>query len=344
MRLLYSRWAFLLTAGSIAESYRVAQEFSELAAKQNDDDALLARYRMLGASRMCLGELNAAAADLKLAISLYVPERHAKLITAYGVDIRVALRCFQGEVLWLLGHMDSARTSAAQALEEARGIGHSHSIAMSLFFCTLISFLYRDDGAVHDYMIEMMHLAAGQSIGAWPTLGRSMLGWSRLTTEGFDEGFQMMSEGVEAAASHGVSMFLPFIKCRMVEVLLCQGRVEEAEVLISETEALMCRTGERNYEGEFRRLKAELHWKKSQSEAADFQFREAVRVARTQSAKSIELRVVTSFAKFLAERGEAGRGREMLAQVYGWFDEGKGSYDMRSAFLTLATSRAATPG
>src|SRR5262249_29951482 len=73
---LYSRWGFLLTAGSISESYNIAREFSDLAERQGNKDALYARYRLLGASRMCLGELDDALHDLEQAISLYTKEEH----------------------------------------------------------------------------------------------------------------------------------------------------------------------------------------------------------------------------------------------------------------------------
>jgi adenylate cyclase len=252
---LYSRWAFLLTAGSISESFDVAREFSDLAERQGNKDALYARFRMLGASRMCLGELDAAAHDLEQAVSLYTKEEHERLLTAYGVDIRVAARCFLGEVQWLQGYADSARRSVALALQEAKNIGHTHSIAMSLFFCGLISLLYRDPKAVRDYMEEMVALAARHgAIGAWPTLGRTMHGWSRVDGE-LEEGLAMMNQGIEAAQKVGISMFLLFLKCRMVEILLSLGRIEEAERILAESEALMNRTGERNYEGELRRLK-----------------------------------------------------------------------------------------
>src|SRR5262249_40532544 len=120
---LYSHWGFLLTAGSIWESYDVAREFSDLAERQGNKEALYARYRMLGASRMCLGDLEEARLDCERAISLYVKEEHERLLTAYGVDIRVAARCFLGEVLWLKGYSDSARRSVELALREAKNIG-----------------------------------------------------------------------------------------------------------------------------------------------------------------------------------------------------------------------------
>ena len=191
---LYSRWVFLLTAGSISEFYDVAREFSGLAERQGNKDALYARFRMLGASRMCLGELDDAARDLGQAVSLYISEEHERLLTAYGVDIRVAARCFLAEVQWLQGYPDSARRSVALALQEAKDIGHTHSIAMSMFFCALISLLYRDPKAVRDYMEEMVALAARHgAIGAWPTLGRTMLGWSHVVDGDLEEGVAIMN-------------------------------------------------------------------------------------------------------------------------------------------------------
>jgi class 3 adenylate cyclase/tetratricopeptide (TPR) repeat protein/ABC-type transport system involved in cytochrome c biogenesis ATPase subunit len=328
---LYSRWGFLLTAGSILESYGVALEFSSLAERQGNQDALYARYRMLGASRMCLGELEEAGRDLDRAISLYVKEEHERLLTAYGVDIRVAARCFQGEVLWLKGYPDGARRSVALALQEAKEIGHSHSIAMSLYFCGLVSLLYRDHDAVRDYMEELMALGTRQSIGGWPTLGGTILGWSRVADGKLDDGLAMMNKGMDTAEKVGISMFMPFLKCRMGEILLSLDRIAEAERAVAEAEAIMDRTAERNYEGELRRLKGELHWRNAQVEAAEVQFREALEIARRQKAKTVELRATTSYARFLAAHGQADRARALVASVEAWFDEGKGGHDLAAA-------------
>lgn len=341
---LYSRWGFLLTAGSISESYDVAQEFSSLAERQGDNDALYARYRMLGASRMCLGQLEAATLDFERAISLYIREEHERLLTAYGVDIRVAARCFLGEVLWLRGYADSARRSVGLALQEAKSIGHMHSIAMSLFFCGLVSFLYRDRDAVRDYMEEMMALATRQSVGAWPTLSRSMLGWSRVADGNLDEGLQMMNQGMEAAQKVGISMFMPFLKCRMAEILLSLDRVEDSERTVAEAEVIMNSTGERNYEGELRRLKAELCWRNGQLEEAASQFCEAMNIARGQKAKIVELRATLGYARFVAAQGHADRARAIASSVEAWFDEGRGGHDLITAQATIDLLRSESHG
>ena len=48
---------------------------------------------------------------------------------------------------------------------------------------------------------------------------------------------------MEAAQKVGISMFMLFLKCRMVEILLSLDRADEAERIPGEAEALMNRDG-----------------------------------------------------------------------------------------------------
>ncbi len=107
--LLYARWAVLLTSGSMPESLEVAHAYSRLAERQEHSDALFARHRMLGASYMCLGELDRAREELDHLIVGYEAERHEFLAHSHGLDLLVAGHCFQAEVLWLTGHVHQAR-------------------------------------------------------------------------------------------------------------------------------------------------------------------------------------------------------------------------------------------
>ena len=83
--------------------------------------------------------------------------------------------------------------SVSLALEQARSSKHLNSVSMSLFFCGLVSFLCRDESATRSYMDELMRLAAGHSIGAWPLLGRAMAGWAQLMGGSTQEGLAAMS-------------------------------------------------------------------------------------------------------------------------------------------------------
>ena len=64
-------------------------------------------------------------------------------------------------------------------------------------------------------------------------------------------------------------------------------------------------------------------------------FREAIDVARRQSAKSWELRATTSLARLLDKQGKRHEARAMLAEIYNWFTEGFDTADLKDAKALL---------
>ena len=63
---------------------------------------------------------------------------------------------------------------------------------------------------------------------------------------------------------------------------------------------------------------------------------DALAIARTQGARSLELRAVLSYARILAGRGERARARELLSSIYGSFAEGFETPDLEEAKGLLA--------
>jgi len=102
--------------------------------------------------------------------------------------------------------------------------------------------------------------------------------------------------------------------------------------------ALVESTGERAYEAELRRLRGELTLKRAEAgsnltvkEEAESYFRQAIEVARRQSAKSWELRATMSLARLLRDTGRREKARTMLAEIYNWFTEGFDTADLKDA-------------
>jgi len=84
---------------------------------------------------------------------------------------------------------------------------------------------------------------------------------------------------------------------------------------------------------EILRLEGELHLLGSPPSPRDAEqkFRGAIDLARRRSEKSLELRATTSLARLLADAGERVDARRMLADIYGWFNEGLDTRDLRNA-------------
>jgi predicted ATPase len=69
--------------------------------------------------------------------------------------------------------------------------------------------------------------------------------------------------------------------------------------------------------------------------AAELLYREAIRVAAGQQAKSLELRAATSLARLFRDEGKRDEARTLLAGVYGWFTEGFDTLDLKEAKALL---------
>jgi predicted ATPase len=56
-----------------------------------------------------------------------------------------------------------------------------------------------------------------------------------------------------------------------------------------------------------------------------------LRIARSQQAKSYELRAATSLARLWGEHGRRAEARDLLAPLYGSFTEGFDTADLKDA-------------
>jgi predicted ATPase len=64
-------------------------------------------------------------------------------------------------------------------------------------------------------------------------------------------------------------------------------------------------------------------------------FDRALKAARAQSARLLELRAAMSMARLWRSQGKRQQARELLAPVYGWFTEGFDTRDLKEAKALL---------
>ena len=89
---------------------------------------------------------------------------------------------------------------------------------------------------------------------------------------------------------------------------------------------------EHAWDAELKRLDGELIARDvNKAQAAAVCFEHALRIARGQQAKSLELRAATSLAKLWQRNGKAVAARALLAAGYDWFTEGFDTLDLKEA-------------
>ncbi len=124
------------------------------------------------------------------------------------------------------------------------------------------------------------------------------------------------------------------------------GQTEEGLRVLAEPLTLLEKTEGRFYEAELHRLKGELllaqetqmskvKGQMSKVEEVKACFQQAIKIARRQQAKSLELRAATSLARLWQQQGKPAEARDLLAPVYNWFTEGFDTADLKDAKALL---------
>ena len=96
-------------------------------------------------------------------------------------------------------------------------------------------------------------------------------------------------------------------------------------------------TKERWWKPEIHRMAGEIELRSPERDAARAQasFEHALQVARTQQARSWELRAAASLARLWREQGRRTVAHGLLAPIYGWSTEGFDTLDLKDAKALL---------
>jgi predicted ATPase len=143
----------------------------------------------------------------------------------------------------------------------------------------------------------------------WAT---GLRGWAMAQQGCSEEGIAHLREGL-AAFSATEALLRPYFLCLLAEALRETGRLDDGLNALTEALAAADEHEIRFYESETHRLKGELLSKQDDSSAAEAQscFERAIEIARTQSAKSQELRATMSLARLLRNTARRDEARAM---------------------------------
>jgi predicted ATPase len=319
---LFGMWAIYLDRGE----FRMASELAEqlLRAQSARDPVLLAYARLArGVTSYWMGKFLTAREYLESAITLYDPELHRPLIYSYGYDAGVASLAYAAWTLWLLGYSDQALKRSYEALALAQRLSHPLNLAHAELFLGVLRQYQREVRAAQENAESVIAHSAEHGLSDYWGWATGLRGWAMAQLGRSEEGIAQQREGL-AAFSATEALLRPYFLCLLAETWTETGRLDEGLNALTEALAAADEHDLRFYEAETHRLKGELLSKQDGSSAAEAQscFERAIKIARSQSAKSLELRATISLARLLRNTARRDEARVMLDEIYGWFSEG----------------------
>jgi predicted ATPase len=316
----------------------LAEQLLSLARETRDPDELTRAHLQMGTTLSWRGELSPAREHLEEAIRRHDPQEYRTSKDALFLgDPRVFSLNMLSWVLWRLGYPDQALARSREAVALARELSHPFSQTFALSYAGRVH-AARGEWQAGLELAEALIALSGEhgfpeyaGVGAY--LRATILAWQGKLQEGIS-GMRAVEKTVRA---RGTVLVLPIVLTVSAEAHWKAGQAEEGLALIAEAQELVAKTGRHAAESEVHRVKGELLLARSPSNPAGAEacFREALEVARRQSAKSYELRAAAGLARLWQQQGRRQDARDLLAPVYAWFTEGFDTKDLRDAKALL---------
>jgi DNA-binding SARP family transcriptional activator len=326
----------------VRAEYQKAHELGEEAlslAQQVGEPLLVALARwQLGFISFGQGEYSESRALLQQVISFYQPEQHHQLfLLQHGSDAGMSALAFDACCLWCLGFPEQALKRSQQALALARALDHPFSLADVLCYggCVLNK-MSKDAEAVMKHAAELERLSNEWVIPGWIDAGIRYQGQALAMQGNFQEAIVTMEAGVNASISRGLKLDLVGTLGSLAQALAKVGRLEQGLSRLEEALAKVEASGERHWEAELYRQRAELLLMQGDAAGAEASLETGIEVARRQRAKFWELRATIDLARLWGSQGRREEARQRLGQIYGWFTEGFDTPDLKEAKALLA--------
>jgi predicted ATPase len=353
---LWGLWTFRTLRAELVTAREIAEELLRLADRLPYPGLGMRGHWAMEITFTHLGEFRLAMEHYEKALSLYDRERHLDDAFFYALNPGVAMPCFAALSLWFLGLPDQAVARIEEALTFAHELSEPHSLAHALLFAAILYQLRREEQMAKERAEATIAVSSEHGLVMYQAMATIIRGWTLMKQGRPEEAIQQMQHGLAALETTGTELVRPHFLALLAEALDKARQGKEGLRVLDEALELANRKGERYYEAELYRLKGELLLMQPTGRAvsraatggnavveteppaitnAERCFNQSIRIARQQSAKSLELRAVMSMARLHQKQGKQGEARDLLAQSYDRFTEGFDTLDQREAKALL---------
>jgi predicted ATPase len=283
------------------------------------------------------GDLMGGKEHYDRALALYDPAEHRPITTRSGRNVGVTLFSFRSPCVWQLGYPEVSRNDAERAVNNARETGHATTLMYALAFAVHTHSFCRNYITAHAQVDELIALADEKGAPYWKALGTAMRGWLFASTGKASDAVRAITSGITSLRSTGASLYEPWHLWHLAMAYAELGQPDDARRCIDDAIDKVERSKEKWCEAEVHRVAGEIALKSlaPDTEKAEKYFEHAISIARSQQAKSWEVRAAMSLARLWRDQGKPQQARELLAPVYGWFTEGFDTLDLKDAKALL---------
>jgi class 3 adenylate cyclase/predicted ATPase len=312
-----------------------------LAEREGKSAHLLLAHQQTGIVLYYLGQPAPALEHYERALAYYDPAEHRPLTPVYGAEFGVFTRIWMAWALWIAGYADRALATSREAIELARESGHAFSLAYALLWGAVVHVMRREpeeSRALSEAALAIGRDHAFAFVQGGARLVRAVgLLQTRPGELDIDAGIEEFRQSIVQLSATGTVSNRPQILGHLVAAYCAAGRHEEARKVAEGALASSKQDSQRYWDAELYRLYAEVTLQQGRAAEGEAErlLRRALRVARSQRARALELRAAASLSRLWQKQGRWDEARALLEPVYAAFTEGFRTRDLGEARALL---------
>jgi len=330
---LFGLWGHLWMGGKNDDALRLADEFLARSQALSQPVPLMVAHRVVGSTLLTIGDFQSSANHFAESIELSIGKGKQPLSNLYMVEPQAASLLLMSWDLWFLGYPDQSLSRVTEALALAQDLGHQYTLAFAHYITSVVHLLRGDAARAFESADKSFEMSQEQRFSLYVILSRISRGRAVGDLGRLGEARAEIALGLDEGRRNGVGFMRPMMNSWLADI---HGKAGENERALSIVEGVLANIGDvtgRSWEAELYRQRAQILLALDPSKASEAQsyLERSIEVARSQSAKSLELRAATSLAELWRTQGRPDQARALLEPICRWFDEGAETADLRRA-------------
>jgi class 3 adenylate cyclase/tetratricopeptide (TPR) repeat protein len=316
--LIMGLWTFHLVRGDHRVCFPLGEQLQQIGEARNDAWSRWMGCSTRGITCFLLGQFDNARALLQRFCQL--SDSVQRNSEALSFDPYALTLTWFALTLAYLGYIEQAQSQMNQALSEARRLRQAHTLAHVLLFADWLDWII---GAPMTRSDELIALTTKHGFPHYRGWGLAYRGWSLLEAGQPQEAVALLTQALVDLHETGNSVSTPMPLTWLAQAHAALGQFDEEQRYFVEAVRVVETTDERVSEAELlHRVRGDLLNLRGDRAGAERCYREAITVAKRQSASLLRLRASTSLARLWRDQGKRTEARDLLAPIYGWFTEG----------------------
>lgn len=256
---------------------------------------------------------------------------------SHGLNYLVHGLAWNAHAVWCLGYPRAALNSAQAAIALSREFAQPFNQALAVTYLAMLQTWMAETSVFQACAEEACSVTLEFKAPYYFAWANILNRFAHAEQQPCADDLTQLRAAIHGFTETGARARLPVYLSLVAQVCLKAGRLEEGLDALEQALAESLRNNEHWWDAEIHRLRGEL-MRAQGADAADIEaaYRRALEIARSQQARSLELRAAAGLARLWQANSRPAEARQCVTRIYDWFTEGFDTPDLRMAKALIA--------